>query len=219
MDKNVYHEACLGMLSNSSYYEEVPEDPNPKYRKELDKIISEMNDLDYIGKTEETRLREGSRTPCFYGLPKIHKSYSKIPPLRPICSGFKSCTARLSEWVDSFLKPAAMKTESYIRDTTDFVLHIESLNDKEINLTDVFLVTMDVVSLYPNISQQEGISACEKALEQRKVKSIPSSYISKLISFILTSNTMRFLDKYYYQIKATHREPRKKYGNTETGLN
>ena len=80
-----------------------------------------------------------------------------------------------------------MKTESYIRDTTDFVLHIESLNDKEINLTDVFLVTMDVVSLYPNISHQEGISACEKALEQRKVKSIPSSYITKLISFILTS--------------------------------
>ena len=62
---------------------------------------------------------------------------------------------------------------------------------------------MDVVSLYPNISHQEGISACEKALEQRKVKSIPSSYITKLISFILTSNTMRFLDNYYHQIKGT----------------
>ena len=203
MDKNVYHEACLKILSDKSYYEEVPEDPNPKYRKELDEIISEMNDLDYIGETEETRLREGSRTPCFYGLPKIHKSCSKFQPLRPICSGFMSCTARLSEWVDRFLKPAAMKTKSYIKETTHFVLHIESLNDKEINLTDVFLVTMDVASLYPKISHQEGIFACEKALEQRKVKSIPSSFITKLISFILTSNTMRFLDKYYHQIKGT----------------
>ena len=203
MDKNVYHEACLKILNDKSYYEEVPEDPNPKYCKELDEIISEMNDLDYIGETEETRLREGSRTPCFYGLPKIHKSYSKFPPLRPICSGFKSCTARSSEWVDSVLKPAAMKTKSCIKDTTDFVLHIESLSDKEINLTDVFLATMNVASLYPNISHQEGIFACEKALEQRKVKSIPFSFITKLISFILTSNTMRFLDKHYHQIKGT----------------
>ena len=78
MKKNVYHEACLEILSNSSYYEEVPEDPNPKYRKELDKIISEMNDLDYIGKTEETRLREGSRTPCFYGFQKSTRVIAKF---------------------------------------------------------------------------------------------------------------------------------------------
>ncbi len=203
MDTNDYNEACLETLNNKNYYEDVSEDPNPNYRRELDGIISEMSNLAYIGETEETRLREGSRTPCFYGLPKMHKSFSKFPPLRPICSGYQSCTARLSEWVDSFLKPAAMKTKSYIRDTTDFVMHIESLNDKEINFNDVFLVTMDVASLYPNISHKEGISACEKALEQRKDKSIPSSYISKLINFILTSNTMQFLNKYYHQIKGT----------------
>ena len=67
----------------------------------------------------------------------------------------------------------------------------------------MFLVTMDVAFHYPNISHQEGIFACEKALEQRKVKSIPSSFLTKLISFILTRNTMRFLDKYYHQIKGT----------------
>ena len=150
MDTNDYNEACLDTLSNKNYYEHVSEDPNSKYRSELDEIISEMSSLDYIGDTEKTRLREGSRTPCFYGLPKIHKSFSKFPPLRPICSGYQSCTARLSEWVDSFFKPAATKTKSYIKDTTDFVIHIESLNDKKINLKDVFLVTMDVfVCLLP----------------------------------------------------------------------
>ena len=74
--------------------------------------------------------REGNRTPCFYSLPKIHKVFKNVPQLRPICSGYDSCTAKLSEWVDSFIKPAATKTTSYIKDTTEFVKHVENLNDE-----------------------------------------------------------------------------------------
>ena len=95
--------------------------------KNLDSMINEMKNKDYITEIEDIKLREGNRTPCFYGLPKIHKQFNTLPPLRPICSGYNSCTAKVSEWVDSFIKPAAMKTNSYIKDTTDFIKHIEKL--------------------------------------------------------------------------------------------
>ena len=121
MNTNDYNEARLNILQDKEFYETVCDDPNPKYRISLDKIIDELKVNGYISETEEIRLKEGTRTPCFYGLPNIYKTFEKFPPLRPICSGYNSCSTRLSEWVDSFLKPAAMQTSSYIRDTTDFV--------------------------------------------------------------------------------------------------
>ena len=75
--------------------------------------------------------------------------------------------ARASEWADSFLKPAARKTFSYIRDTTDFVKHIEDLDSLDFTKEEFYLVTMDVCSLYPNIDHEEGALACKQALDKR----------------------------------------------------
>ena len=139
---------------------------------------------------EDIKLREGTRTPCFYGLPKMHKQSNTLPPLRPICNEYNSCTAKVSEWVDSFIKPVAMKTNSYIKDATDFIKHIEKIDINAFANKGFFLVTMEVCSLYPNIDHEEGVNACKEALEQRKDKSIPSDCISDIINFILKSNTL-----------------------------
>ena len=76
MDKNVYHEACLEILSNSSYYEEVPEDPNPKYRKELDKIISEMNTT--LEKRKRQDLEKDQEHPVFMAYQKSTRVIAKF---------------------------------------------------------------------------------------------------------------------------------------------
>ena len=203
MDINDYNELCMKIRNDKEYYEEVTSDPNPDYRKNLDSMINEMKNKDYITEVEDIKLREGNRTPCFYGLPKIHKQFNTLPPLRPICSGYNSCTAKVSEWVDSFIKPAAMKTNSYIKDTTDFIKHIEKIDISAFANKGFFLVTMDVCSLYPNIDHEEGVNACKEALEQRKDKSIPSDCISNIINFILKSNTLTFMDKFHHQLKGT----------------
>ena len=67
------------------------------------------------------------RTPIFYGLPKIHKLFKNFPPLRPIVSGYKSCTCRLSEYLDSFLKFQASRCKSFVKDTKDFLSKIDGI--------------------------------------------------------------------------------------------
>ena len=62
---------------------------------------------------------------------------------------------------------------------------------------------MDVCSLYPNIDHEEGALACEQALDKPKDKSVPSDYISNMILFILRSNTLKFKEKYFHQLKRT----------------
>lgn len=66
-------------------------------------------------------MPKNPRTTIFYTLPKIHKAGN---PGRPIVSQTGSCTEKLSEIVDHYLKPLAMKTESYIRDSNDFLQKI-----------------------------------------------------------------------------------------------
>ena len=105
-------------------------------------------------------MKDGVRTPCFYGLPKIHIDFDSFPPLWPICSGIKPCAAKISEFVDVFLKPAA--------DTSHFVSKIENEVSQTTDRGNTFLVTMDVSSLYPDIDHAEGISACEETFSDRK---------------------------------------------------
>ena len=156
-----------------------------------------------ISKKESLLLTENLQQPrmsIFYGLPKIHKKFELFPPLRPIVSGINSCTSKLSEYIDSFLKYQARKGSSYIRDTKDFLCklnQLKSIPDKSI------LVTMDVGSLYTNIDHHEGADACFEALEKRKNKTITSSPLRRLILLVLKSNIFRFDNTYYQQIKGT----------------
>ena len=109
--------------------------------------------------------------------------------------------------MDSFLKPAARKTFSYIKDTTDFVKHIEDLDSIDFYKEEFYLVTMDVCSLCPNINHKEGALACRQALDKRKDKSVPSDYISDIILFILRSNTLKFKEKYFHHLNELHWAP------------
>ena len=153
---------------------------------------------------EQNMINQGETTPSFYGLPKCHKTTAnEFPPLRPISSGHSSCTANLSKYLDSFLKCAAQKTASYIQDTTHFINRLASIKLPTNSNQTPFLVSMDVVSLYPNIDQQEGADACFHYMEQRREKSVSSSLIKKLILFVLRSHTMNFMNRFFHQIKGT----------------
>ena len=122
----------------------------------------------YIRKQEYNYLAENlknPRTPLFYGLPKIHKIFDSFPTLRPIVSGFNSCTCNLSKFLDSFLKFQAQQCKSYIRDTKDFLMKLSLIKNIPENS---FLVTMDVSSLYINIDHEEGAETGFKKLEEKK---------------------------------------------------
>ena len=148
-------------------------------------------------------MKEGTGTPSFYGLLKIHKDFDSFQPLRPLCSGFNSCTVKISEFVDVFLKPAAQQDPSYIRDTSHFVHKIENDVAQKTTPNKTFLVTMDVSSLYPNIDHNEGISACEEVLSQRDYPLVPTSVLSNLLRLILQCNTLKFGKRFFHQIKGT----------------
>ena len=202
MNTRDYEEECYKHLRDSTFYEEVAEDPNPFYSDRVQEECKKLKDDGHISDKQYDTLTANCKTPSFYGLPKMHKVFDKFPALRPICSGTASPTAKLSQFVDSFLKPVAQCTASYIKDTTHFILRTRDIKLKTDN-NEVFLATMDVSSLYPNIDHTEGTNACSSYLDKHQSSCVPSSTLKTLIKLILQSNTMCFKDRFYHQIKGT----------------
>ena len=203
MSKEPYISNCQNQLNNTEFYEELEKDPTKEHCVFLQNKFLKMKEQNYITEKEEkylTELLEKPRLAIFYGLPKIHKLFEIFPPLRPIVSSYNNCTCRLSEFLDTFLKYQAQRTESYIRDTKDFLNKIKTIEHLP---TTTILVTMDVKSLYTNIDHEEGAEACFTYLERRTSKTIPSIILKNLILFVLKSNIFRFGIKLYRQIKGT----------------
>ena len=95
MDSNKYNEASLQQLTVNEYYEEIEHDPDTEYAQVIDSTIDKISAADLVTDFESTKMKEGTGTPRFYGLPKIPKQYSDLPPLLQICSGYNSCTVRI----------------------------------------------------------------------------------------------------------------------------
>ena len=205
MDRNDYQQECERNLGDKSFYSLLDEDPNKAYAEEVNAQATRLVDDNMISEEEFrfiTKDGEDPRTPIFYGLPKIHKVFKSFPPLRPIVSHVGSCTHRLSEFLDSFLKFQARLSPSFIRDTKHFLQKIESLKEKGLPSNSI-LVTMDVSSLYTNIDHEEGANACYEKLEERRRKPIPSEILKSLILLVLKSNAFRFGTAIYHQVMGT----------------
>ena len=65
-----------------------------------------------------------------------------------------------------------------------------------------FLVTTDVVGLYPSIPHKEGILALKSKLEEQNSK-IPTNDLVKLTEFVLKNNFFEFNNEIKKQIFAT----------------
>ena len=93
MDVKDYEEACLNTLMNREHYEELSSDPNRSYKEAVKSEVDNLKLNGLISDLEYSNLIKGSRTPFFYGLPKMHNPFKTFPSLRPISSGTDSCTA------------------------------------------------------------------------------------------------------------------------------
>ena len=105
MNRNEYIECKKNI--RQYIYEQTDESNLQKENTKLRNETMNLKANNYISEKEYKFLLKhfhSSRTPVFYGLPKIHKFFEKFPPLRLTVSDLNCISASLSEYVDSFLK-------------------------------------------------------------------------------------------------------------------
>ena len=105
--------------------------------------------------------------------------------------------ANISAFLGYHLKRLSQKVKSFIKDTNDFLNKLNELRD----LPDEFIIcTINVVGLYPNTQQKEGLEAIQKALDNREDQTISTDSLILLAECVLKNNVfernMRYLSNF-----------------------
>ena len=112
-----------------------------------------------------------------------------------------SCCGSITEYIGIFIehhiKELGNTHPSYLQDTPDFLRKVENMNMNMTLPENAILVTMDISSLYTNISHSDGIDCTREALNERANVEIPSEFIVRLLELLLKYNIFEFNSDYY----------------------
>ena len=151
MDTDDYISQCTATLSDTNTYRNR-QLPNQRHPTQTTGNSPEVQRNSTCTQQKTTSSQQTKfQTPRFYGLPKIHKKFTRLPPLRPIVSHSDSILAPTARLLDHTLQPLAQSYPDYLQNSTALSIILEYLHVPD----DAILVSIDVTSLYPSIPQTE----------------------------------------------------------------
>ena len=173
-------------------------------KKEILAVLNEALKANVITEDEYKHMnpmndKKAART---YMLFKVHKAHQEgsAPPERPVISGSGSITENPSKFCQHYMKQVSKDHASFLRDTCDFLLHIQNIE----NLPDnAILATIDVTGLYTHIPRDEGMQATREGLDRRANKTVPTDFIVKLLELLTKWNIFEFNGELYQQLEGT----------------
>ena len=150
MDRSEYTRKMDDLLRDEAY-EKLRKDPTSQIETKVFQALKKLEEKGYISNSQRLYLAPRHSTPPqIYGLPKVHKDRN---PLRPIVAAIGSPTHPLAKKLASILAPLAGNTTSHVRNSVDFVEHIQQTPLEEDNC----LVSFDVVSLFTKVPLDEAL--------------------------------------------------------------
>ena len=185
-------------LNDTKFYQKLNKDITPEVSKRLQTVLDNLLKKKLITFDMYEYMNISEYKACkFYMLPKIHK---KDIPGRPICSSIGHPTNRISSFIDFHIQKYVPQTASYLRDTQHFikrVLEIEPLQKGHL------IASMDVVSLYTNIPNHEGILAVADWFRQDHSMDHIAGPLLELLRLILHNTNFCVNDEHYLQVGGT----------------
>ena len=185
-------------LQDDKFCVQIPQDKTLEVEQKITGVLTAMRQKGLItDKNLEHLSPNNTKEVQFYLLPKIHK---KGVPGRPICSSVNHPTTNISKFVDAHIKDYVPRTNSYIRDTQDFIGKLKQLGPVP---SGAILATFDVTSLYTNIPNNEGINAVADKMRADPTKLPIYNYKLDLLKLVLHNMYFDFNGEHYLQIGGT----------------
>ena len=220
MAKSQYLSAGDNELENDKFYEPLTEITTADLKEKSDKLVDSMFVNGEISESVAKFLKSGEdNVPTFYHLLKTHKIPGDIEnpelwiqdngfPLRGIIAGQGGPLERLGGFVDHFLQPGMKQLPSFLQDTKHTLQILEEINEKidsgDFSLDGVALVTLDVESMYNNMTKDLARVATSQFLEggrsgDSEEAKVSSQSILEALDLCLENNVFSFNDQNYRQ--------------------
>ena len=124
MDRTDYVRKLNDIVSDSSKFKTLDDDPTSKRETRLQRYLLPLHRKGALNKDEYERIRPSGSTPArMYGLPKIHKDNV---PLRPIISSIGTYNYSLAKFLVTLLQPIS-KSSFCIKDSFSFSREIRRI--------------------------------------------------------------------------------------------
>ena len=194
LDRNLYDNA----IQDTSKFEKLNEDPTLKREASLQRFLRKLKQKNFFNENEYDKLYPSCSDPArIYGTPKMHKfsPSDSFHKLRPIVSSIGTFNYNLARFLCDVLSPLVPNDYS-CKDTFSFVSQI-----KNANLSQKFLVSYDVTSLFTNIPLQETNDiAINLIFNHNPNLNITKKKLKKLFLFATSQTHFIFHSKFYNQI-------------------
>lgn len=199
-----YISQCTNHLRDVTTYRLANHHPRQDIKKQLmNTAISFKPQLSkYNKKLFEFLLSEPdhSRIPQFYGIPKLHKKFTKLPPVQPIVSQCNSLLTPTTKFIDHVLQPIAQSYQDYLHNSTSLVILLQNLTIPD----DAILVTMDVSNIYPSIPQTDMLQTVyDEMCQHRHLLPFDPNLIIHLLHTNVNYNYFEFASLIFQQVKGT----------------
>ena len=212
MKKDKYVNAILTEhLNNKKVYEYLPHkkahDAIKLTYQEIEKtLITHKDDLKPNEITFfERSLHRKYKTPCFYGPPKLHKTFiNKFPKTRPVVAKINSFVEIISKYIDYYLSKLIPFVATYLRDSFTLIEELKGIH-KPLPPS-CLLLTADAISMYTNIHTDHGITTVERYINKYRDKlepDFPNTLLIKLLTIVMKQNTFTFGDWFFLQKQGT----------------
>ncbi|CAF4858223.1 unnamed protein product [Rotaria socialis] len=185
---------CLGII-----------DPLPDLIQQTNKYLLDLRLAKWITQKQYEQLsikpNEVELAHLYY-LPKAHKPGT---PLRPIISGLKHPTIKISKYLDDLLRPIFDQMALNSTVTSGFELVKKLQEWSTVNMCqDTTFCTIDVTDLYTMVPQIEGVLSLRKMLDHLKLKEVGKLKVETIIRlsrFVMTNNYFSYNGQFYHQVR------------------
>lgn len=152
LDTVHYLSLAYNHLNDRTTYGKLESDVTLEISQHLQVYLSKLFSAGYIDSITSDFLKPCTklRTQRMYFLPKLHKNPLAVHPIVSCCSG---PTEGISALLDFFFQPCMKSVSSYLANSTQLINILQTTCFSP----NCFLVTMDVASLYTNITHEDAV--------------------------------------------------------------
>ena len=198
-----YIECCMEHLMDTNVYRPTQSFPDAELIQLItNQLVAFRHILHSHSKSLYLFLQPTHKhhTPQFYGIPKIHKCFTRVPPMCPIVSHTNSLLSLTAKFIDHVLQPLAQLYEDYIQNSTSLILQLEDLTIPD----NAILVSIDIESLYPSIPQSECLDIIYNEMHShRELILFDPNLVIKLLHININYNYFNFAGLTFQQTRGT----------------
>ena len=206
LDRSVYIEQMKKLISDVSKFKKLKNDPTMTRQTNTQGLLRNLKksglfgtDDSDIAKNYKKVYPRGVQPARLYGLPKLHKmtDVDIYPNFRPIISSIGTHNYELAKYLNEILAPL-IPSQYSCKDTFTFIEDLRIASDE---VSDKYIVSYDVVSLFTNIPLHETIDlAADLIFKDRPSMKCSKEDLKKLFLQATSRTNFMFDGDHYDQI-------------------